>query len=110
TAQARAPVREADAVSRRGLAGNRDVAISNDARAVEPDEARDAKHDGARAAGLNRSAVASGPTVVQIGHLNDHAAAAAASEAPVTFRPRKREVARAEFPHRALDQICCAVG
>ena len=110
-------IRQTDAVARRGLAGNGAIRIVDGARRFEPDEAGDAKDDGARAFGLHCRAKTSGNDrlalarviIFEVGHFNHPAAATADGKTPVTFRRRERQMPDAETPDFAARDIAGGV-
>ena len=85
----------------RGLTGDGDVAVSDNARRFELNQTRNAEDDGARATGFDGGAIAAGDwcasfVVVEIGHFNDAATTTTSSEAAVSFGGWKGEEADAE--------------
>ena len=91
----------ADAVARRGLAGDGDEGIADNQFALEGNRAADAKHDRPRPLRLDRLTERSRPGIVERGDGDHPAASTAGRELSVAFGRRKRRHPQSESPHRA---------
>src|SRR5262245_23431376 len=98
-------IADADAIPRRGLAGDRDVRILDDQLALEFDGAADAEDDGARAICFDGFAERAGAAVFEGRHFVDFSATPTERESPVTFGPAKGQMSRAELPDFTFDQL-----
>ena len=103
-------VGDADAFAGRGLAGDGEVRIADRHAILQIDAAGDVEHDGARPVGFDGGPQAAGAAVVEIGDLDDPAAAAAAGEAAVAFGAGKREMPDAEAPDVAFGDVIWCIG